>query len=76
MTNTASTIVTNTVSRNLTNTVSINFDDKKVGYEMNYYILHTFLLVVILLFIIVIICKGQNKKYGRINNIKMESDEF
>ena len=51
-----STIVTNTISTNVTSTLSINFDDKKVRYKMNCYILHTFFLVIILLFIIDIIC--------------------
>ena len=37
-------------------TVSINCDDKKVRHEMDSHILHTFILVVILLFIIAIIC--------------------
>ena len=36
-------------------TVSIDSDDKKVRYEMNYFILHTFFLVVILSFIIAVI---------------------
>ena len=48
--------VTNVISTNALSTVSINSDDKKVRYKMNCYILHRFLLVSILLFIIAIIC--------------------
>ena len=47
--------VANTISTNIASTVSINFDDKKVRYKMDCYILHTVLLVIILLFIITII---------------------
>ena len=42
-----STNVTNTISKNVTVTVPINSDDKKVRYKMDYYIFHTFLIVVI-----------------------------
>ena len=49
--------VTCTVPMNTANTVSINFDDEKVGYKMNCYILNTVLLVLILLFIIAIVCR-------------------
>ena len=46
----------NTISANATSTVPLNFNDKKVKYKMDCDILHTFLLVIILLFIIAIIC--------------------
>ena len=51
-----STNVTNTASLNVMITVSINSYDKKVRYEIDFYILHKFLLVTVVLFIIVIIC--------------------
>ena len=35
------------ISTNVTSFVSINFDDKKGGYKMDCYILHTVLLVII-----------------------------
>ena len=54
--NSVSTNITNTVPTNVTRTVSINSDYKKVRYKMDYYILHTFLLVTILLFIMAHIC--------------------
>ena len=47
---------------------------------MNYYILHTFLLVTVLLFIIAISCchyakqKPKQKKYWHTNNIKIEKN--
>ena len=46
-TDSVSTNVTNTISKNVTVTVPINSDDKKVRYKMDYYIFHTFLIVVI-----------------------------
>ena len=46
-----STNVTNTVSANVTSTLPIHSDDKKVRYKIDYYILHTFLLVTTLLFV-------------------------
>ena len=52
----ASTNVTNTASLNVMITVSINSYDKKVRYKIDFYILHKFLLVTVVLFIIVIIC--------------------
>ena len=68
-----STNVTNTVSTNITSTLSKNSDDKKVRYKMDCNILHTFLLIVILLFIIISynhICyhyaKNRSKKYWNI----------
>ena len=48
--------VTNIVPTNVTSTVSINYDDKKVIYKINCYILYMVLLVIILLFIIAINC--------------------
>ena len=39
--------VTDSLLTNIMTTVSITSDDKKVRHEMNYYILHTFFLVVI-----------------------------
>ena len=47
--------MTHTAPTNVTSTASINSDNKKVRYEMDCYILHSFLLVIILLFIIAII---------------------
>ena len=47
-----STKITNTTAAN----VSINFEDKKVRYKNDCYILHTVLLAIILLLIITIIC--------------------
>ena len=46
-------ISANTISTNVTSTVSIYFGDKKVKYKMNCYILHIFLFVTILVFIII-----------------------
>ena len=56
ITDTVSTNVTNTAPTNVTNTLSISSGDKKVRYIMDCDILHTFLLAIILLFIIGIIC--------------------
>ena len=55
VTNTIPKNMTNTISANVTSTVLIIFDDKKVRSKMNFYILHTFLLVTILLFLIALI---------------------
>ena len=44
--------MTNTIATNL----SINFNSKKVKYEIDFYILHIVLLVIILLLIATIIC--------------------
>ena len=44
--------ITNTIATNL----SINFDSKKVRYEIDFYILHIVLLVILLLLIATIIC--------------------
>ena len=48
--------VADNVSTNVLSTVSVNFYNKKVRYKMDYYILHTVLLVIKLLFIVAIIC--------------------
>ena len=51
--------VANTIAINFESPISISSDDEvlmKVRYEMNYYILQTFLLVIILPFIVAIIC--------------------
>ena len=53
--NTVSTNVTGIIPTNVMSTVSINSDDQKERYKMDF-ILHTFLSVTILLFIIAIIC--------------------
>ena len=71
-----STNVTTTVSSNVTSTVPINYDDKKVRWikmnKMDYYILHTFLLVTILLFTIVIICyRHARHRSKQINTTKL-----
>ena len=58
--------VMNSVSANVTSALSINNDDKNVRYEMDCYILHTFLLVTIFIFMplfpIITQNTGQNKK--------------
>ena len=56
VTDSASKIVTSTIPTSVTSIASINSDDKKVRYKMDYYILYTVSLVIILLFIIAIIC--------------------
>ena len=43
----------NTISTNDTSTVSIYFGDKKVRYKMDCYILHIFLFVTMLVFMII-----------------------
>ena len=67
-TDSVSTNVANTISKNVTSTMSTNSDGKKVRYKMDCYILHTFLWVRILLFIIAIICyhctKHRSKQKG------------
>ena len=57
-----STNVTKTIPTNVANTVSTNSGDKKVKYKIDCYILHTFLLVIILLFIIAIVCYHYTKQ--------------
>ena len=60
--------VANTILANVTSTMLTNSDDKKVRYKIDYYIMHTVLLVIILLFIIAIICyhygKHRSKQKG------------
>ena len=41
----------NAILANVISTVSINSDRKKVRYKLNFYMLHPFLLAIILLFI-------------------------
>ena len=61
--------MTNNISTNVTSTVSINFDNKKVRHKMDCYIFHTFLLLIILLFIIAIICDNDIKQNVEQNKI-------
>ena len=61
--------VTSTVSTNVMSTVSLNFRNKRVGYKMDCYILHTFLLVLILLFVIAIVCYRYAKHKSKQKNI-------
>ena len=51
------------LKNNVTSTVSLNSDDKSIKYKMDCFILHTFLLVIILSFMLAIITRkiGQNK---------------
>ena len=79
MTRTISTNKRSTISINVTRSVPINFDDKKIKYKMDCYILHTFLLKMISLFLIAIICYHYTKhksKQKRMDNIKMENNEL
>ena len=63
VTDSVSTNLTNTVLTNVTSTVSTNFDDKKVIYKIDCYILQLVLLVIIpLLFDIFVQNIGQNKR--------------
>ena len=73
--------MTNTVTENMTNTVSIDVTSTvSPNSEMYCYILHTFLLMIILLFIIAFTCyhftKQKTKTYWCTNNIKMENIEL
>ena len=64
VTDKASTNMTNTLSTNetnVTNTSPMNSDDNKVRFKIDCYILHTFLLVIILSFIITIKCYHYTK---------------
>ena len=61
ITDSVSTNMTNTMSTNLTSAVSITSDDKNIINKTDCYILYTFLLVVILLFIITIACYNYAK---------------
>ena len=60
--------MTNTISANVTSTVPINFDDKKVKYKMDCYILNMFSLVTMLLFIIANIYHYYTKHRSKQNN--------
>ena len=64
--------VTNTISTTVTSTVSINSDDTKVRYKLNCYILHTFLLVTRLLFMITISCYHYAKHRSKQKNVDTE----
>lgn len=57
---------TDSASTITTNTVSIKFDDEKARYTTDCYTSHTFLLVTILLFIIVITGNQYGKKWIKI----------
>ena len=48
--------IASNIPTNVTSTVSINSDDEDVRNKMDYYILHTVLLGIMLLFLIAIIC--------------------
>ena len=74
VTNTLSTNETNIIPANITSTVSINSNDKKARYKMDCYILLTFLLVIILLFIVAIICYHYAKHWSK-QNIIMDKRE-
>ena len=71
--NTVPTNMTNTIPTNITNAMSTNAstnsDSKRVRYEMDCYILHIILLVIILLFIISIICYLYTKHKSKLKNI-------
>ena len=54
--------VANTIAINFESRISISSDDNRVRYKMNYYILYTFLLVILLLFINAIICYDYAKR--------------
>ena len=60
--------VANTIATNVTSAVSTNFY-KKVRYKMDFYILHTVLLVIILLFMIAIICYHYAKHRSKLKKI-------
>ena len=73
------------IKKNDTASVSINCHTKKVRYEIDCYILHT-VLAIILLLIITVICyycakhrsklKSVNAMTKMENNLKMENSEF
>ena len=66
-----STNVTNAIPTSVTSTVSINYDDKKVRYKMDCYILCTVLLMIILLFIIAITCDHYTKHRSKLKNVNV-----
>ena len=59
---------TKIISTNVTSSVPINSDDKKVRHKIYSYILHTFLLVIKLIFIIAI-CFHYTKHSSKQKNI-------
>ena len=73
VTGSVSSNVANTISTNVTCTKSINSDDKKLRYKMNSYILHKFLILIKLLFMITIIFyhywkhRSKRKNFGTLS---------
>ena len=63
----ASTNAGNTMQTNIASTASINYNDKKVRYKIDCYILYTVLLVIILLLIITTICYRSIKHRPKLN---------
>ena len=57
-----------------------NLEGKKSGYKIDYFILHTVILVMIILFIIAIICyhytKDRQKTYWCNNNTKIQNNQL
>ena len=53
--------MTNTIATHVTSAMLTNSDDKKIRYKIDCYILHTFLLKIMLLLIITIICYHYTK---------------
>ena len=68
-TNTTSTNVTNTLPTNVMSTVSRNLHNKKVNFKMDYYILHTVLLVITLLFTNTITCYRYAKHRAKLKKV-------
>ena len=71
-----STNVTNAISTSVTSTGSINYDDKKVRYKMECYILYTVLLMIILLFTIAITCDHYTKHRSKLKNVNVLTIEI
>ena len=61
--------MTNTIAVNATSTVSINCHNRNVRYKIDWYILHTVLLAIILLLLITIICYHCAKHRSKLKNI-------
>ena len=65
---TVSTKMTNAIATNVMSTILTNYDNKKVRYKIDCYILHTVLLAIILLLITTIVCyhyaKHRSKQKG------------
>ena len=78
MTNTIPTNMKNILLTNVKKTLSINFDDKNIWHKMDYYILYTVSLVIILLFISANICYhyGKYRSKQKCNNMKIENNEL